>query len=395
MQVLVLNSGSSSVKYQLVDPESGEVHANGLVERIGEPDGLPDHRAALNQVLESLDLSGVAAVGHRVVHGGEVFYRPTVIDDAVIAAIEELSALAPLHNPPNLVGIRAAMEALPDVTHVAVFDTAFFHRMPKAASTYAIDLDIAKKYGVRKFGFHGTSHEYVSEQVSNFLGKDPADVNQIILHLGNGASASAVRGGQAVDTTMGLTPLEGLVMGTRSGDIDPGALLHLQRAGLDVDNLLNKQSGLKGLCGDNDFREVLVRIDAGDEVAKLAYDVYIHRLRRYIGAYLVELGRVDAIVFTAGVGENSSPVRADALAGLEGFGIAVDAELNAIRSKQARRISPDGSPVAVLVVPTNEELAIAMKAIGAALVHQSLFVVKDTFGAVDNGLPSGAGLPAE
>jgi acetate kinase len=364
-QVLVLNSGSSSVKYQLVDAESADVLANGLIERIGEPGGLPNHKAALNQVLDSLDLSGVKAVGHRVVHGGEVFYEPTVIDDAVTTAIDELSSLAPLHNPPNLTGIRAAMEALPQVPHVAVFDTAFFHGIPKAASTYAIDRATATKFGIRKFGFHGTSHEYVSGEVANFLQRDPADLNQIILHLGNGASASAVRGGTACDTTMGLTPLEGLVMGTRSGDIDPGALLHLQRNGVDVDQLLNRQSGLKGLCGDNDFRQVLERIDAGDDAARLAYDVYIHRLRRYIGAYIVDLGTVDAITFTAGVGENSSPVRADALAGLAGLGIVVDPELNAIRSKEPRYISPPDSPVAVLVVPTNEELAIARKALVA------------------------------
>ncbi|MCE5292313.1 MAG: acetate kinase [Nocardiaceae bacterium] len=364
-QVLVLNSGSSSVKYQLVDAESADVLANGLIERIGEPGGLPNHKAALAQVLNELDLSGVAAVGHRVVHGGEVFYQPTLIDDAVETAIEELSSLAPLHNPPNLTGIRAAMEELPNVPHVAVFDTAFFHGIPKAASTYAIDRDIAAKYGIRKFGFHGTSHEYVSSEVAKFLDRDPTRLNQIVLHLGNGASASAVRAGKACDTTMGLTPLEGLVMGTRSGDIDPGALLHLQRNGVDVDQLLNRQSGLKGLCGDNDFRQVVERIDAGDQDAKLAYDVYIHRLRRYIGAYLVDLGRVDAITFTAGVGENSSPVRTDALKGLEGFGIVVDPTRNAVRSREPRYISPDGAQVAVLVVPTNEELAIARKALKA------------------------------
>ncbi|WP_338886603.1 acetate kinase [Rhodococcus sovatensis] len=383
MSVLVVNSGSSSVKFQLVDPVSGESLASGLVEQIGESEGrvvleyggseienrreIPDHGVGLAVAFEMLEASGVelrsevTAVGHRVVHGGEVFYRPTLIDDDVLQQISDLSALAPLHNPPNVLGIEVAREQLPDVSHVAVFDTAFFHGLPAAAATYAIDRDVAKAHGIRRYGFHGTSHEYVSQQVTRFLGRE--GLNQIVLHLGNGASASAIRSGVPIDTSMGLTPLEGLVMGTRSGDIDPGVVMHLKRsAGMDVDaidQLLNRASGLKGLAGVNDFRVLGRNIENGDADAKLAYDVYIHRLRKYIGSYMVLLGRLDTITFTAGVGENAAGVRADALANLEGFGIEVDAERNAVRSREPRIVSTDASTVTVLVVPTNEELAIA------------------------------------
>ncbi|WP_405486736.1 acetate kinase [Nocardia sp. NBC_00511] len=390
MKVLVINSGSSSIKYQLVDPATAEVAASGVVQRIGEevePDvvtvehscgdrtfeyrgSIADHAAGLHVVFDLFTAAGqdlahadLGAVGHRVVHGGEVFYQPTVIDDTVVKAIEDLSALAPLHNPPNVIGIESARALLPDVPQVAVFDTAFFHQLPAAAKTYAIDAEVAAAHGIRKYGFHGTSHDYVSGQAAEFLGRERADLNQIVLHLGNGASASAIRAGRAVDTTMGLTPLEGLVMGTRSGDLDPGIIFHLIRtAGMDVDDvdaLLNRHSGIKGISGVNDFRELGQLIETGHPTAKLAFDVYIHRLRRYIGAYLIELGRVDAITFTAGVGENDARVRAEALAGLERYGIRVDADRNAERSRVARRISADDSEIAVLVVPTNEELAIA------------------------------------
>ncbi len=368
--VLVLNSGSSSLKYQLVHPDTGNVVVSGIVERIGETD-VPDHRAALRLVFDEfaaagIDLTGLVAVGHRVVHGGRSFHSPTVIDDAVLAEIRRLSSLAPLHNPANVEGIEVARELLPGVKQVAVFDTGFFYDLPAAAATYAIDAEVAEKYALRRYGFHGTSHQYVSRKVAEFLGRPIADVNQIVLHLGNGASASAVRGGRAVDTSMGLTPLEGLVMGTRSGDIDPGLVLHLNRAiglGVDeIDDLLNRRSGLKGLCGENDFRAVRGMIEAGDEAAQLAYDVYVHRLRRYIGAYMVELGRLDAITFTAGVGENDRGIRADALAGMERYGIVVDPELNTGRAVVPTRISPADAEVAVLVVPTNEELAIARAA---------------------------------
>ncbi|MFI6311713.1 acetate/propionate family kinase [Nocardia fusca] len=387
--VLVINSGSSSIKYQLVAPESGTVVAAGLVERIGEDGGaiehttdgrtlsdqvtIADHTAGLRLAFEKFaetghDLAGagVTAVGHRVVHGGEVFYRPTLVDDGVLATIDELSALAPLHNPANVRGIEAVRTLLPEVPQVAVFDTAFFHGLPDAAKTYAIDAQVAAAHGIRRYGFHGTSHEYVSGCVAEFLGRPAESLKQIVFHLGNGASVSALRGGRPVDTSMGLTPLEGLVMGTRPGDLDSGIILHLMRtAQLDVngiDRLLNRRSGLRGMAGVNDFRELRRLIGEGDEAARLAYDVYVHRLRHYLGAYLIELGGVDAITFTAGVGENNPDVRADALAGLSAFGIAVDRDRNTAPERTARRISPPDAKVDVLVVPTNEELAIARAA---------------------------------
>lgn len=369
--VLVLNSGSSSIKFQLVDPAAGTAVLSGLVEQIGEPGGpVTDHGAGLRLIHRQLedsgiDLAAVAAVGHRVVHGGELFHAPTLITDEVVREIAWLAELAPLHNPANVIGIEVARKDFPDVPHVAVFDTGFFHSLPPAAAGYAIDRDVATRYGIRRYGFHGTSHEYVAGEVATLLGREPGGLNVIVLHLGNGASASAIRGGVAVETSMGLTPLEGLVMGTRSGDIDPGVLFHLNRAaGLDIDQLdelLNRSSGLKGLCGVNDFRELLEQRDAGGaagEAAGLAYDIYVHRLRKYVGAYLAVLGRVDAIAFTAGVGENAPSVREDALAGLDGLGIVVDRARNR-SGKGARVISPDDSPTTVLVVPTNEELAIA------------------------------------
>ncbi|SIR94298.1 acetate kinase [Williamsia sterculiae] len=387
--VLVLNAGSSSLKYQLLEPHSAAVLASGIVERIGDDDAgathtagdetaefhgaLADQHAALETALSlfretGIDLggAGLAAVGHRLVHGGKDFYRPTLVDDGVVDEIERISDLAPLHNPVNLAGIVAMRKLLPDVPSVAVFDTAFFHDLPAAASTYAIDREVAQQYSIRRYGFHGTSHQYVSERVTEYLGRDATSVNQIVLHLGNGASASAIRGGKPIDTSMGMTPMEGLVMGTRSGDIDPGVLTYLQRVGgfdaAEVDTLLNRNSGLRGLCGENDFRTIDRLISDGDDNARLAYDVYIHRLRSYIGAYLIGLGEVDAITFTAGVGENSPTVRADALDGLSRFGIHIDAERNTLRSKEARTISTDDSQVTVLVVPTNEELAIARQA---------------------------------
>ncbi|MFE1595416.1 acetate kinase [Nocardia sp. NPDC058705] len=388
--VLVLNSGSSSIKYQLLHAVSGQVLASGLVEKIGEAHGgrivheagpaklefngaIPDHKAGLARAFEmfretGLDLTtiGIGAVGHRVVHGGEVFWEPTLITDDVVAAIDELSVLAPLHNPANVVGIESTRELLPGLPEVAVFDTAFFHTMPDAARTYAIDAKLAAAHGIRKYGFHGTSHQYVSEKAAEYLGKPTEELNQIVFHLGNGASASSIQAGTAIDTTMGMTPLEGLVMGTRPGDLDPGVTPYLMRAAdLDisqVEQLLNRSSGLKGMSGVNDFRELQQLIDGGDTQAKLAYDVYIHRLRRYLGAYLVELGTVDTIVFTAGVGENSPAVRADALAGLQNLGIEIDPTRNETRTPGIRPISPDFAPVTVLVVPTNEELAIARAA---------------------------------
>jgi acetate kinase len=388
-RVLVLNSGSSSLKYQLLDMRDSSRLAAGLVERIGEQtsrlkhtplaaggdareaDGpIADHDAALKAVAQELARDGLgldspdlAAIGHRVVHGGMFFTEPTVIDDAVIAEIERLIPVAPLHNPANLTGIRTARALRPDLPQVAVFDTAFHTTMPESAARYAIDPRIADRHRIRRYGFHGTSHAYVSRATAELLGKAPEDVNVIVLHLGNGASASAVRGGRCVDTSMGLTPLEGLVMGTRSGDMDPAVIFHLARVGGmsmdEIDTLLNKRSGLFGLCGDNDMREIRRRIDEGDEAAALAFDIYVHRLKKYIGAYYAVLGTVDAVAFTAGVGENAAPVREAAVAGLEGLGLAVDPGRNAVRGDRPRIVSPDAARVAVAVVPTDEELEIA------------------------------------
>ena len=375
--VLVLNSGSSSVKYAVLEPDSGALVAEGIVERIGEDveqGGVADHAAAMQVVFDSLaddghdlDSLGLAAVGHRVVHGGPDLYQPTVVDDALVARLRELAPLAPLHNPPAILGIEVARRALPDLPHVAVFDTAFFHDLPPAAATYAIDRDIAEQWHVRRYGFHGTSHHYVSEQAAAFLGVGTDTLSQIVLHLGNGASASAIVGGRPVETSMGLTPMEGLVMGTRSGDVDPGLIFYLWRtAGMsveDIETMLNRRSGVRGLGGEVDFRVLHERIDSGDgedsAAARLAYDAYVHRLRKYIGAYLAILGTVDVITFTAGVGENDAAVRRDALTGLTAFGIELDEHLNDSPSRAARRISPEGAPTTVLVIPTNEELAIA------------------------------------
>ncbi len=368
-RVLVLNSGSSSVKYQLIDMADGSRPAAGMVERIGEPP-FPDHATALNAVADELAGAGLgfdsprlAAIGHRVVHGGTRFTAPTLITDEVLEAVRELIPLAPLHNPANITGIEITRKLRPDLPQVAVFDTAFHSTLPEYAARYAIDWETAERYSIRRYGFHGTSHQYVSRRTAELLRKSPESVNVIVLHLGNGASASAVAGGVCVDTSMGLTPLEGLVMGTRSGDLDPAVPVHLHRVGGlsvdEIDDLLNRRSGMLGLCGDNDMREVTRRMAAGDTRAALAFDVYTHRLRKYVGGYAAVLGRVDAVVFTAGVGENSAEVRAAATAGLEGFGIVLDPALNAVRSSEPRVISTADSRVAVAVVPTDEELEIA------------------------------------
>jgi acetate kinase len=361
--ILVLNSGSSSLKYRLFD--GADSVAAGLVERIGEPGSrVPDHAAALDRVAAALDLPALAlrAVGHRVVHGGDRFVAPTVVDDEVLAGIRALVPLAPLHNPANLAGIEVARALRPDVPHVAVFDTAFHATLPPAAANYAIDAELARRYGIRRYGFHGTSHRYVAHRVAELLGRPVGEVNSIVLHLGNGASACAVAGGRSVETSMGLTPLEGLVMGTRTGDIDPGVAFHLARqAGLSIeqiDELYQHRGGVAGLAGVNDMRTLEERVAAGDAAARLAMDVYCHRLRKYVGAYYAVLGRVDAVAFTAGVGERSPLVRGRALAGLEALGIRVDAGRNGDGPAE-RVVSADDSPVAVLVVPTDEERAIA------------------------------------
>lgn len=375
--VLVINSGSSSLKYQLVDPDSGAARATGNVERIGEESsGVPDHDAALRHAFDALSEQGIdlracglVAVGHRVVHGGNTFYRPTRVDDAVLDKLDELSELAPLHNPPAVKGIEVARKLLPDVPHIAVFDTAFFHDMPPAAATYAIDRGLAERWQIRRYGFHGTSHRYVSEQAAAFLGRPLRNTKQIVLHLGNGCSASAIAGTRPLDTSMGLTPLEGLVMGTRSGDIDPSIvsyLCHMAKMGVDeVESMLNQRSGMLGLSGERDFRRLRAMIESGDGAAQLAYSVFTHRLRKYIGAYLAVLGHTDVITFTAGIGENDAAVRRDAVSGLEELGVVLDERRNLGGGRGARQISADDSPIAVLVIPTNEELAIARDCVSA------------------------------
>ncbi|WP_394278844.1 acetate/propionate family kinase [Microbacterium sp.] len=404
--VLVINSGSSSFKYQLVDVDTERRLASGLVERIGEAQGvathtvhfagdgpavtatkatttqerpIPDHATGFAVMLDafadagpSLEDARPIAVGHRVVQGGARFFEPTLVTPLVEINIDELSALAPLHNPGALQGIKAARAAFADVPHVAVFDTAFHQSMPAAAFTYAIDRETADRHRIRKYGFHGTSHKYVSEAVARFLDRPLAELRQIVLHLGNGASATAIDGGRSVDTSMGLTPLEGLVMGTRSGDIDPsvlGVLARREQMGpADLDDFLNKRSGLRGLAGASDMRDITERRAAGDAHAALAFDVYIHRLRAYLGAYLAQLGGADVIAFTAGVGENSAVVRAAALETLGYAGVTLDPERNEARGSGIRVISTDDSAVTVLVVPTDEELEIARQA-HAVAVH--------------------------
>jgi acetate kinase len=397
--VLVLNVGSSSIKYQLLEVDAsggGERRATGLVERIGAGGGAPgalehraagrepyrreggfaDHRQALEAMLEAFRAAGpdlaavrLSAVGHRVVHGGSEFTRATVLDDDVLRRIRELIPLAPLHNPANITGIETAGAAFPGVPQVAVFDTAFHQTLPEAAHTYAVPREWRERWAVRRYGFHGTSHQYVARRAAEFLGRSPDRTDLIVLHLGNGASVSAVAGGRSVDTSMGLTPLEGLVMGTRSGDLDPALPAYLERvAGLgaeEVERALNHDSGLLGLAGSNDLRDVHRAVDAGDAAAKLALDVYCHRIRKYVGAYYAVLGRLDAIVFTAGAGENDARTRALSLAGLENLGIAVDAVRNTAQAHGERFISPADAPVAVLVIPTDEEIEIARQALAA------------------------------
>ena len=388
--ILLLNCGSSSIKYQVIDADTEDVVASGIIQRIGDESGtidhtyagethfsergFPNHGRALTVLVQVFaeygpDLAEVRAVGHRTVHGGDKFRSTVVIDDEVLASLRELSPLAPLHNPPGIAGIEAARKALPNVPHVAIFDTAFFSSLPAEAYTYAIDADLAAEHSIRKYGFHGTSHSYVSKKVAEVLAREYSELNQIVCHLGNGASISAIRGGIAVDTSMGLTPLAGLVMGTRSGDVDPGLHAFLGRElgmGLgEVDSLLNKKSGILGLAGVTDFRDLNELIAEGDQRAQVAMDVYCHRLLSYIGAYLAVLGRVDVLTFTAGVGENNPGVRAQVVKRLEDLGFVLDDEANAVRSKQPRVISKQGSPVTVMVVPTNEELAMARETIAA------------------------------
>jgi acetate kinase len=391
VKILVINSGSSSLKYQLFNMTNRAILTAGSVERIGETGAslrhrwharagamdefvrdvmASDHRAAFAVIAAALRetrimdaVMNIDAIGHRVVHGGERFRAPARIDAAVVSAIRALIALAPLHNPANLLGIELCLELFPTVPQVAVFDTAFHQTMPAHAYHYAVPQGLYAEHQVRRYGFHGSSHAYIAKRAAQHLTTPLAALNLITLHLGNGASAAAIQQGCCVDTSMGMTPLEGLVMGTRCGDLDPALVFYIGRAmGMDpaaVEELLNKESGLKGLCGANDMREVLKRMDAGDTQARLAFDVYCYRIRKYIGAYAAVLGRVDAIVFTAGVGENATAVRAQVCAGLAVFGIRLDAHQNAAARSEVSEIHAADSAIKLLVVRTNEELEIA------------------------------------
>ena len=386
--ILVLNSGSSSVKYELFEMAPPRSLLQGQVEGVGGAGAVvrqelrdsgestehavdaPDHDTAMGLVFEALAEAGMSgaqcelmAVGHRVVHGGEDFVMPTLLDEAVIERIREFGRLAPLHSEANIAGIAAARAVCPDVPHVAVFDTAFHLTMPECAREYALPRSLVREHSIRRYGFHGISHAYVAREAARLLGRSPGDVNLITLHLGNGASACAISGGESIDTSMGLTPLEGLVMGTRCGDVDPAVpLLVAERTGAsrdDMDRMLNEESGLLGLCGTRDMREIHELAGGGDPNARLAIELFCYRAKKYLGAYLAVLGQVDAVVFTAGIGENDADVRGRICEGLEGLGVVIDGERNTAPVSGPRPISPEDSRVAVLVVPTDEESEIA------------------------------------
>lgn len=393
MKILVINTGSSSIKYELFDMETRAVLAAGVAERIGEETGLlthgtwisrdqyrkrvmegiiPDHHKGLARIVDLLldpeqgvvrDKTEISAVGHRVVHGGEAFQAPTLIDEKVMAAIKKYAPLAPLHNPPNLMGIEVARAIFPESPQVAVFDTAFHQTIPMESFLYAIPFDLYENHRVRRYGFHGTSHAYVAEKAAEYLGRSMADLNLITVHLGNGASMAAIKKGRCVDTTMGMTPLAGLVMGTRCGDVDPALPFfladHLGMSLKQIDDLLNKKSGLKGICGSNDMREVIEKMHGGDERAGIALKIYTLRIKKYIGAYVAVLESLDGLIFTAGIGEKSSYIREQCCKGMGGFGIQIDPERNTEPGQGIRDISSGESPVRVLVIPTNEELKIA------------------------------------
>lgn len=387
--VLVINSGSSSIKYQLVDLENGEGLASGLVEKIGEPaDGIythkfngekhtftekiENHEQGLKKVLEFFDEFGpnlkdyeLVAVGHRVVQGGYIFPTPALVTPATIQQVKDLAVLAPLHNGPEAIGAEVMVRLLPDVPQGFVFDSSFFFELPEASSTYALNKEVAEKYHIRRYGAHGTSHEYIGSVVPETVAKPAEGLRQIVLHIGNGASASAQVSGRPIETSMGLTPLEGLVMGGRTGDIDPAVVFHLIRnAHMDVDQLdtlFNKESGMMGLTGHGDMRDVDDLRSQGDKDAQLAFDIYIHRIVSYIGAYTAQMGGCDVITFTAGVGENDASVREAVCDKLAPFGVKLDKEKNAVRSGDPRVISAPDSSVTIAVIPTNEELAIARK----------------------------------
>ncbi len=395
MKILVINTGSSSIKYKLFDMDGPKALALGVVEKIGSEDGIlthktavagdrfvkkvehspfEDHKAGMERIVDLLtdpqsgvirDREEISAVGHRVVHGGESFQSTCIIDSRVMEAIRENSHLAPLHNPANITGIDVSMNIFPDAIHVAVFDTAFHQTIPMKAFLYAIPFDLYEKEKIRRYGFHGTSHAYVAERAAMFMGISLEKLSLITIHLGNGASMAAIKHGRCIDTSMGLTPLEGLVMGTRSGDVDPALPFFLSRhMGMsfeDIDRLLNEDSGLKGLCGTNDMREVIEKRDAGDRKAAVAIELYCYRIKKYIGAYFAALGSLDALIFTAGVGENSPLIRELCCDNMSGMGICIDPAKNYRYSNKIRYISGKESAVSVLVVPTDEELKIALE----------------------------------
>jgi len=403
MKILVINSGSSSIKYRLFDMTAKTVLASGVIEQIGEAEGrltqhtrnrkgemeeivkaepVADHQQGFQLIEAVLGESGAVqdnkelfGIGHRVVHGGEEFKEPTLIDKKVIDTIRRLIPLAPLHNPPNLLGIEVAMQSAPQVPQVAVFDTAFHQSIPVHAFRYAIPQDLYEAHHVRRYGFHGTSHDYVTKKAAKLMDRPLKTLNLISLHLGNGASAAAVKGGISIDTSMGMTPLEGLIMGTRSGDIDPAIIFYLKRKiGLErdaVETLLNKQSGLKGICGVNDMRRIEELARDGNSQARLAIEMVCYRIKKYIGAYAAVLGRLDALVFTAGIGEKSPLIRAGSCQGLAHLGIEVDPDKNNRRSKEAFEIQTESSSVKILVIPTNEELEIAEQTVACIQSNRS------------------------
>jgi acetate kinase len=403
MKVLVLNSGSSSIKYQLFNMDNKAVLTSGLVEQIGEPKGrlkykwldsngdtqegseeshFADHSEGLKLVFDITlklgiikNLNDLFGIGHRVLHGGEAFWKPTLINAKVVEVIRQMIPLGPLHNPPNLMGIEFMLKMTPAIPQVAIFDTAFGQTMPPYAYHYALPSKYYKELHIRRYGFHGTSHQYVTKQSALLLGKPSDECNVITLHLGNGSSTSAIRDGKCVDTSMGLTPLEGLVMGTRCGDIDPAIVPFLGKTlGLSYDQLdtiMNKQSGLKGICGTNDMREVERMAAGGDLNAALAIDMFCYRIKKYIGSYSAALGRVDAVIFTGGIGENAVEIRKQCCSNLENIGIIIDDAKNAAASRQARSISSDTSRVKVLVIPTNEELEIAQQTVECIKTSES------------------------
>lgn len=389
MKILVINCGSSSLKYQLIDMNGEEVLCKGLVERIGiegskikhdttgkerviieEP--MANHKVALGLVLNAIidenhgaikSMDEIGAVGHRVVHGGETFASSVVIDDEVMKVLDECIELAPLHNPPNIIGIEACKELMPNTPMVGVFDTAFHQTMEPDNYIYPIPYEYYEKYKIRRYGFHGTSHKYVALRAAEILGKDIKDLNIVTCHLGNGSSVCAVQGGKSMDTSMGFTPLEGLAMGTRSGDIDPAIIPFImgkENMTFDeVNNMLNKESGVLGISGvSSDFRDLEIAMEEGNSRAKLALDVFVNRVKKYVGAYVATMCRIDALVFTAGIGENSSYIREKVCEGLECLGIKIDSELNDIRGEEAQ-LNKDLTSATIFVIPTNEELMIA------------------------------------